>query len=434
MHCHPHRGQLFDGEHRHHPRRSVLPMERQYQIRDESLKARLNKLLPALMKQCDIDFWIVICKEYNEDPVFTTMIPANQLYGSRLSALAFARKADGTVDALNVARPNGRFDPFYKNTFSPKDADEGAQWAHIANVIKAYDPKKIAINVAENCAMADGLTKHLYDKLAAAVGEEYVGRFVSAEALAIRWLETRTPEELLRYEAIYGLAVDIFEEGLSRRVIVPGKTHTSDVEWWLREEVHRLGLRESFANTVSIVRKGYPELRASDVIMPGDLVHCDFGLFYLGLATDMQRMIYVLRDGEETAPQGILDAYKACNRFQDICAENFVEGRTGNEVFRHAMEQARAEGLRPMLYTHPIGYRCHAPGTTIGLWDQQREVPGRGDIILYRNTCHALELNNTHYVPEWGHDVKIMQEETIAFVEDGKLHFYGPTRDVLRCI
>ena len=433
MHCHPHHG--HHGHHGHGaPLRTVLPLERQYQIRDETLQSRLKSLLPSLMKECGIDFWVIICKEYNEDPVFTTMIPANQLYGSRLSALGFALREDGGMDALNLARPNGRFDPFYKNTFTPKDADEGVQWSHIADVIGSYNPKTVGINVAENCAMADGLTKHLYDKLAAACGDELVSRFVSAEALAIRWLETRTAQELLRYEAIYGLAVSIFEEGLSRKVIVPGVTHTADVEWWLRGEVHRLGLRESFANTVSIFRKGYPDQRISDVIMPGDLVHCDFGLFYLGLATDMQRMIYILHDGEEDAPEGIKNAYRECNRFQDICCENFIQGRTGNEVFRHSVEQAKAEGLRPSLYTHPIGYRCHAPGTTIGLWDQQGDVPGRGDIVLYRNTCHALELNNTTFVPEWGHDVKIMQEETIAFTEDGKLHFYGPTRDVLRCV
>lgn len=415
-------------------KRAVLPLERQYMMRDDMLEQRLKKLLPKLMKDCDIDFWLIICREYNEDPVFTTMIPANQLYASRLSALGFARREDGTVDAMNLGRPNGRFDRFYRNTFTPKDADEGAQWAHIAEVLKQYNPKNIAINKAKSCAMSDGLTKHLYDKLAEAVGPEVEARFVSAEDLAIRWMGTRTNEELLRYEAIYALHLSIFEEGLSRKVITPGLTTTTDVEWWLRGEIHRLGLRESFANTVSIIRKGYPGMRSSDVILGGDMVHCDFGLFYLGLATDMQRMIYVLKEGETEAPEGIKAAYAACNRFQDICAENFIEGRSGNQVFQGAMEAAKAEGLRPKLYTHPIGVRCHAPGPTIGLWDQQGDVPGRGDILLYKNTCHALELNNTIFVPEWEHDVTIMQEETVAFVEDGSLHFFGPTRNVLRAI
>lgn len=415
--------------------RAVLPLERQQQMMDDMLEARLKKLLPRLMAEANIDFWIILCKEYNEDPAFTTLVPAGQLYASRLSGLAFVLRPDGGMEALSVGRPIGRLGRFYRNTFSPQDASEQAQWDHIGELVRHYDPARIGINVSPYTAMADGLSKNLYDKLAAAVGSDYEERFVSAEYLDVRWFETRLPEELLRYEAVYGLAESIFCEGLSRAVITPGVTTTTDVEWWLRGEVHRLGLRESFTNTVSLVRQGYPGKHSGDVIMPGDLVHCDFGLFYLGLATDMQRMVYILKEGEAEAPQGLRDAYAACNRLQDIVAQNFIAGRTGNDIFRESVAAARAEGLRPELYSHPIGYRCHAPGPTIGLWDQQGDVPGRGDFVLHKNSCFALELNNTAFVPEWGADVKIMQEETVAFREDGQLHFYcGDRRKELRCL
>ncbi|MEL6943598.1 MAG: Xaa-Pro aminopeptidase, partial [Bacteroidota bacterium] len=74
-------------------------------------------------------------------------------------------------------------------------------------------------------------------------------------------------------------------------------------------------------------------------------------------------------------------------------------------------KNAKAEGLRPMIYTHPIGYHGHGAGPTIGLWDQQGGVPHKGDYPLYPNTAYSIELNTTVYLEEWKKDVRIMVEE-----------------------
>ena len=92
-----------------------------------------------------------------------------------------------------------------------------------------------------------------------------------------------------------------------------------------------------------------------------------------------------------------------------------VVGRTGNEVLRAALARAREEGLTPSIYTHALGYHGHAAGPTIGLWDQQEGVPGRGDYELFDDTCYAIELNVRHPVPEWGgQEVRIALEEDAA--------------------
>ena len=90
-----------------------------------------------------------------------------------------------------------------------------------------------------------------------------------------------------------------------------------------------------------------------------------------------------------------------------------------------AMEK---EGIRAMLYTHPIGFYGHAAGPSFGMYDNQGFVPGHGELKLNDDTCYALELNVTEYVPEWGQDVRFMMEETISFT-GGETYFNDDYRD-----
>lgn len=238
--------------------------------------------------------------------------------------------------------------------------------------------------------------------------DKYAKRIVSGERLAIGWLETRIPEELVVYPTICRIAHRIIAEGLSNKVIQPGVTTTADVEWWYRERIRQLRLVTWFHPSVTVQRAGEPGRSGSfssrpesTIIMPGDLIHVDFGITYLGLNTDTQEHAYVLKPGETEAPKGLQEALAAGNRLQDILNANFVEGRTGNEILSASLRQARDQGIMPSIYTHPIGYHGHGAGPTIGLWDQQGGVPGRGDYQLYYDTAHSNELNVTVAIPEW---------------------------------
>jgi hypothetical protein len=96
------------------------------------------------------------------------------------------------------------------------------------------------------------------------------------------------------------------------------------------------------------------------------------------------------------------------------------EGRTGNQVLAAALERAKGEGLRPSIYTHPLGVHGHAAGPTIGLWDKQGGVPGDGDYPLYADTVYSIELNITDAVAEWnGQDVQIALEQDAVFTRAG---------------
>ncbi len=404
--------------------RDILPLKKQYEIQDEILKDRLESLMPKLLKEQGVDMWLVICREYNEDPVYKSLTPSLVKTASRLSCLAFSIDKYGNYEAINLGRPNSRLSPYYSHGYTTKEN----QYDVIARVIQEKNPKKVAVNISDVSGQADGLSKCIWDNLYERLGD----RLVADGSMAIRWLETRTEKELELYPQIYRIAMDILREAYSLDVITPGVTTTTDVEYYIMQRINDIGLQAWFAPDVDVQRQGCPGQRMSDVVIEkGDIIHTDWGIEYMGLHTDSQRLGYLLKDGETEIPAGILDGVKTGNRFQDIVRGNFIAGRTGNEIFAAAMDQAKAEGIRPMLYTHPIGFYGHGAGPTIGLYDNQGFVPGAGEIKLYDNTCHALELNITHSIPEWdGQDVAFYMEETITYTGD-KTYFNDEYRHVM---
>jgi hypothetical protein len=197
-------------------------------------------------------------------------------------------------------------------------------------------------------------------------------------------------------------------------------TTTEDVEWWIWEKFRALGQTTWFHPSISIQRPAGSPYKDSPVIHPGDLLHCDIGINYLRLNTDTQQHAYVLRPGETDAPPGLKAALAQGNRLQDILLGEMKEGLTGNQILAAALKRAKGEGLRPSIYTHPLGVHGHAAGPTIGLWDRQGGVPGAGDYPLYPDTVYAIELNVRAAVAEWnGQDVQIALEQDAAFTRSG---------------
>jgi len=398
----------------------ILSLREQADLRDRWLEIRLDTLLPALLRREEIDLWIVAAREYNEDPVFETMVPARWLAARRRTVLLFHdRGGEAGVERRIVARYD--LGGLYEAGWDPEE--EPDQWKRLAGLVAERDPRRIAINVSPEWALADGLSAAERDALLAALAPPLRERVVSGEGLAIGWLETRIPEEMAVYPTIARIAHRILAEGLSARAIQPGFTTTEDLGWWYRERIRGLGLDTWFHPSVSVQRAGDVEGSDSFASRPGprtiergDLVHVDFGITYLGLNTDTQQHAYVLRSGEGDAPEGLKKGLATGNRLQDILTSNFREGRSGNEILAAALAQAKAAGIRARIYTHPLGFHGHAAGPLIGLWDQQGGVPGRGDAVMRRDTVHSIELGATVPVPEWGgRDVRILLEEDAFF-------------------
>lgn len=392
-------------------------------MRDEILADRFDNLLPTLMDETDIDMWLVISREYNEDPVMRTMLPARWLNARRRTILVFYRnKAKNTIEKLAVARYD-----VGKNIQSAWDKEQQPdQWQRLVELIRERNPNKIAVNYSKHFGIADGLVHTDFEELKEALPGFLEAKLVSAEKLAIAWIETRTEKEMELYNTLVQVTHDIIDEAFSSNVITPGETTTDDVVWWMRQKVTDMGLETWFHPTIDVQRsdrklkshiESFSKAKKDDVIQPGDLIHCDFGITYITLNTDCQQHGYILKEGETKVPTFLAEAFKTGNRVQDIFTANFETGKTGNEILLKSLAEGKAEGLRPSIYTHPLGTYGHSSGTTLGMWDSQGGVPVNGDYPLRENTVYAIELNNTTYIKEWDKDVRIMLEEA---------GFYGP--------
>lgn len=405
---------------------AVLPMRDRAKVINSLLEKRVKTLLPILMKRSNIDMWVIISREYNEDPVIKTLLPAEWLNARRRTILVAYRKGD-QVETFAVARYAAG--TLFKSAWNKEK--EPNQWKRLAEIIKVKNPRRIGVNQSTHFALADGIVATDLQEFKAALPQTYRDRIVSAEKLAIGWLETRIPEEITLYRHIVKIAHEIIAEGFSSKVITPGVTTTDDLVWWYRERIRERKLVTWFHPSVMIQRndnikfdhlKAFTNAKPESVIQAGDLLHVDFGVTYLRLNSDTQQHAYVCRPGEDDAPAYLKRALAIGNRLQDIFTSRFKVGKTGNEVLKESREAAIREGITPSIYTHPIGYHGHGTGTTLGMWDSQDGVPVKGDYPLHANTAYSIELNATVNIKEWGKSIRIMLEEDAYF--DGKKVWY----------
>ena len=404
---------------------------------DRLLEDKLRTTLPGLMRREGFDMWVVMSREYNEDPIISTLLPATWLAARRRTILVMYDPGPGKeIETLAVARYD--VGTAFKRAWDPEEQPD--QWKRLAEIIDERQPKKIGVNLSDHWGLADGIVATDLRQFLENLPQTYQERVVSAEKLGVAWLETRTPQEMALYPGICRLAHEIIAEGFSSAVIQPGITTTDDVVWWYREKIRELKLVTWFHPTVSIQRQDaetFDHLEAfskrpeESIIQPGDLLHVDFGITYLRLNTDTQQHAYVLKDGETDAPEFLKNALKKANRLQDIFTTNFEQGRTGNEILKQSREQATAEGIKPSIYTHPIGYHGHGAGPTLGMWDSQQGVPYTGDYPLHLDTAYSIELNAATFSQEWDKEIRIMLEEDAYFDKTGVNYIDGRQTELI---
>ncbi|GAA3181575.1 M24 family metallopeptidase [Blastococcus jejuensis] len=403
-----------------------LPLREQADIRDRWLTQRLLDVLPGLMDRAGIDLWLVIGREYNEDPVLASLLPATWLSARRRTILALHRSDDGVTPVAASRYPVGQFLPAWSPDDAPGLSPERSQWSAVRRFVEQADPRRIGIDVSEAFALADGLSHTEHRLLTEALGP-WADRLVPAEDLAVGWLETRLPEEIAALHTLNRLTHDVVAEAFSPAVVTPGTTTALDVAWWIRQRFADLGVDPWFQPSVTLQRAGrpltgdrLPSVAFDAVVERGDLLHCDVGLSSLGLRTDVQRNAYVLGRGETAAPEGLRAALRAGNRLQDLTVAALIPGRTGNQVLAAARAAAAREGVDGDVYSHPIGVHGHGAGPAIGQWDAQDGVAGAGDYPVHVDTAYALELAVRHPVPEWGGQrVRMALEQGIALTADG---------------
>ncbi len=416
---------------------SILSLKERARVQDELLMDRFENLLPSLMREQGMDMWLVIGREYNEDPVLKTMLPSTWLNARRRTILLFFDRGNQRgLERIAVARYD--VGKLFKGAWNPEE--EPNQWKRLAALISERAPRKIGLNYSPEFAHADGITKTEYDSLVKYLSVRQKSSITSAEKLAVDWLQIRSEKELKLYDTISRIAHDIIEEAFSEKVIKPGITTTEDVVWWMREKVAELKLETWFHPTVDVQRgnpgegdsqRSFSQQPAADLIQFGDLLHCDFGISYLKLNTDVQQLAYVLKPQETDAPESLKNGIKTGNKLQDIVTAYMHTAKTGNQVLKESLQKAKDEGIVATIYSHPIGFHGHAAGPAIGMCDMQRGVPGSGEYFFKNNTAYAIELNAKVFIPEWNKEIRIMLEEQAVLKNNSVYYIDGRQKKIL---
>lgn len=409
----------------------MLPtLREQAAIQQQWLKLRLERNLPKLMRKHGVQMWLVICREYNEDPAFFSLVSPTVFAARRRTIYVFFDRGDDKgIErlALGGGSNGGLYTVYRDPDVENREIYGEGQWALLKKLIDQRNPSTIAINISHTHAFSDGLSAAEREKLEMTLGPEHMRRIVRAENLPLEYISLRVPEMLPTYKQMMEIVHWLISRAFSNEVITPAKTTDQDVVWWLRQQVNNLGLGTWFQPSVRVQKPGKTgvNLLAEDapvVIERGDVLHVDFGITAMRLNTDTQHMGYVLREGETDAPAGIKRALAVTNRLQDILVERMRPGRSGNEVLTDALAAMRAENIKGTIYTHPVGDHGHGAGTLIGLWDRQQGVPGRGDVPLLAGTWYSIELSALIAIPEWGgKELWVGQEEDAAIDDQGRI-------------
>jgi Xaa-Pro dipeptidase len=418
---------------------ALLPWSAQLTVRESWLSRRHELLLP-MMRRHNVAMWIVVNEEFHDNPVVHQIAPPRPYTGNR-DIFVFV---DAGADGLKKFAITGYTEENLARFFEAPTDEPLPPAATLRSLWARYQPKTIALGIGGGRGQTRTLSHDTYGLIAEAMGSEAEARFVSAAALTTELLDTRLPEELEHYRAAVTVTEEIVRRALSPEIITPGVTTVGDVRRALYDFLWSAGVRTWFQPDLRVQRaegdiatsRGFLAVAPEGiVIQPGDLVHIDFGISYMGFDTDWQKMAYVLRPGETDAPAGLKQALRNTNILQDaLMLRHARPGRTGGEVFSATMAEMRERGIEAMIYSHPLGVQGHALGASIDFRSSLRTDRNDGALNLRDGSYISIELNTALEIPEWGgKKVWVMMEDCAYLTAEG-YRFFRPRQEAFYLI
>lgn len=426
-----------------------IPAERErYTLRKRIIQAKLNGTLLPAMRAHGIDMWLLLCREFNEDPFLQEI--GGGWPGVRNAYLFYDTGGD-VPEKVFIGSHEQRedlFDDVYDVVKYYGYSQEGLA-PHLREAVHSRNPKRIGINTSPTLPMADGLTATLKQYLVDAIGPDYSERLVSAELVARDFRATRLPLEFGPFRRLCQWTVAWCDAGFSPNLVIPGQTTTADIHWWMRDKARELGLACEFLPGMRINRQGqpFPTNSPKHPILPGDIVTMDAGLAFDLYRSDYQRTAYVLREDETEPPATLRQAYADAIAVRDKCIENMIPGDAGSVVWQRTIDWATSQGYdimypaasgRREVITRPqVGVYGHSLGNSthdIGARTAVHWPVAYGDRVGYplrANEFYSVELGVVTPIPEWGgRAVFIGIEEDVALTEHG-VEFFAPPQNEL---
>jgi Xaa-Pro aminopeptidase len=367
----------------------------------------------SILIEKNVDLWMTFAWETCavEDPVLPL------IYGATLtwpSALILTRSGETIAILGNLEAETARRTGVYQEVIG---YDKSIQ-PDLMHVLERLQPGQIALNFSLNDPTADGLTHGMYLQL-----QEYLSstpfwrHIISAEQIISALRSRKTPAEL----ACIRKAVQTTEE-IYRQVfdfLQPGMTE-KQVAQFVHDQVRDRGLGEAWdyencpcvnSGPESVVGHAGP---TGIVLERGHLVHFDFGVKQDDYCSDIQRMAYLPKPGETTAPEPVQRAFQTVVRAIQEAVKAMRPGVAGAEIDQIARATVTKAGYPEYMYGtgHGLGRAAHDGGGMLGpRWEKYGNLP---DQPLEAGQVYTVEPGVA--VPGYGY---VGLEEDVLVTETG---------------
>lgn len=390
-------------------------------------KEKIAIAFEALNKN-DIDLWIIAGQESatNAEPMLTCL---GDFEFIGLTALMFNSNHSSAVictpidaDGYQRLRAFDEITPF-PITFVKT----------LSEYLKAKQPKKIALDYSLNNPASDGLTVGVFNLLKEALSlSECNAEIVSAEPLVNLVRGIKSEDELTRIKKACASAEVIFDDA---KQFIKAGMNCQDVYKFFQDQVHIKGFGYSWPSSCNpgvFSGLGCPSghMGAPDFpIKKGDVVNIDFGIIVDGYGCDLQRMYYVLDEGETDAPEEIKVAFNTVRDAIVLAAKALVPGITGFKVDKIARDYIVSHGYPEWnaALGHQMGRVAHDGGPLLA---PERPRYNRPELIhspLYKGFVFTLEPS----IPTSRGRIGI--EEDVVVTENGAV-FLSPPQQALYLI
>jgi Xaa-Pro dipeptidase len=387
----------------------------------EAWLTKRHAMILDMMRRHGIDMWVIVNEEFHDDPLTQFIAPPRPYTGNR-DIFVFIDTGTSLRKIAVTGYTEENVKRFFEEEDDPKPADQA-----LGRLYRQYHPRRIGLSINANRGVQRSLTHDSYLFLAKSFGGDAESHFVSAAPLIEEYLDTRIPEEFATYQTLVELTDQLTRRAFSNEVISPGKTTVGDIRRWLYDQMGAYDVTTWFQPDLRVQRKGRVPATSrgylavepeSTVILPGDVLHLDFGITCMGLNTDWQKEAYVLLPGQTEAPAGLQHALANTNALQQSLMSRSRPGRLAGDVYNDILADMKAAHIEAMVYSHPIGNQGHGLGAGI---DPHSPLASPTEGKRLRNGSYlSIELNTATPVPEWNNQkVYIMEEDDAYLTPDG---------------
>lgn len=404
--------------------------ERMNQIRAE----KFDLILPNVMRENDIDMWIVMSKEGHPDPLFVDL---GQGYVSSIGYYIFADRGEQRIEraALGISG-------YHLEQSGAYDMVEGS--FDLRAFVEERNPARIAVNTSHEIGAADGLSHTGYQHLKETLGAPWNTRLVSAEKLVSDFRSRRVASEIVAFGEACEMARNIAEQAFSNAVITPNVTTLEEVAWWMQDQLLQKGLGSSFGMPSVYITgpDGIAAISTDRIIRRGDLLMIDWGVGYLNFFTDVKRIAYVLREGEEAPPAGIRHAFEQALKVRPIVKRSIQAGKTAREnlaiihrdleaagfaIMKEFNKPTDTEKTEVIVGCHSVGNLGHGVGPSIAWFN-----PKRFEFMIHPTNLLSIEFFAYTPAAEWGgKKVRIPLEDDAIVTERGVEWLYPVIQRIL---